>query len=205
MATLGAQLLLPRCPHCKVDTPSLVRAANLETKNFKGRGERSWATYICSRCGGVVLAGALKGSTEISEIYPSTSTVHEDIPDRAREYLQQALDSLHAPAGAVVLAASAVDSMLKAKGLKDGTLFSRIEAASKQGLITAEMAQWAHEVRLDANDQRHSDDSAPLPGPDDAQRVIEFAQALGMFLFVLPARVKRGLAAAGITGIKGSE
>ena len=66
-----------------------------------------------------------------------------------------------------MLAASAVDSMLKAKNLTSGGLYARIDEAAKAHLITAEMAQWAHDVRLDANDQRHADDSAPLP--DEAQ------------------------------------
>ena len=54
------------------------------------------------------------------------------------------------------------------------------------------MAAWAHEVRLDANDQRHADEGAPLPAEADAAKVIEFAKALAEFLFVLPARVARG-------------
>jgi len=189
----GHQLPLPRCPYCKVDTPSLVRGAHFESRAVNGGEERAWVNYICSRCGGAILAASKKGTALITEMYPEPSQVHEDIPQRAREYLQQANDSLHAPAGAVVLAASSVDSMLKAKGLKEGSLFSRIEAATKEHLITEDMAKWAHDVRLDANDQRHSDESVPLPTQEDAKRVIEFAQALGTFLFVLPARVKRGL------------
>jgi hypothetical protein len=54
------------------------------------------------------------------------------------------------------------------------------------------MAEWAHEIRLDANDQRHSDEGAALPDQSDAQRVIDFTLALAEFLFVLPARVARG-------------
>jgi hypothetical protein len=91
-----------------------------------------------------------------------------------------------------MLAASAVDSMLKAKGLMKGDLFPRIQEAVKSHLITPEMGEWAHEIRLDANDQRHADDSTPLPGIEDAQRVIDFAEALGEFLFVLPSHVTRG-------------
>jgi hypothetical protein len=91
-----------------------------------------------------------------------------------------------------MLAASAIDAMLKAKGLKNGTLYTRIDEASKTHLITADMSAWAHEVRLDANDQRHADETAPLPDSHDAERSIEFAQALGEVLFVLPARVARG-------------
>jgi hypothetical protein len=95
-----------------------------------------------------------------------------------------------------MLAASAVDAMLKEKGLKDGSLYNRIEQAAANHLITPGMAEWAHEVRLDANDQRHADENAPLPTSDDAQRIVEFASALAEFLFVLPARVQRGREAA---------
>jgi len=101
-----------------------------------------------------------------------------------------------------MLAASAIDAMLKTKGLKDGSLHARIEKAAGDHLITAEMAQWAHDVRLDANEQRHSDDAAPLPSRDDASRALEFAKALAQFMFVLPARVKRGLDAAKKAGLK---
>jgi hypothetical protein len=95
-----------------------------------------------------------------------------------------------------MLAASGVDAMLKAKNYKDGSLYSRIDKAVENQLITSEMAQWAHDVRLDANDQRHSDEAAPLPTSDEARRAIDFALALGQFMFVLPARVQRGIAAA---------
>ena len=91
-----------------------------------------------------------------------------------------------------MLTASSVDAMLKEKGLKEGTLNSRIDEAAKKHLITQEMAAWAHEIRLDANDQRHADEAAPLPSEADADKVIEFAYALAQFLFVLPARIERG-------------
>ena len=55
------------------------------------------------------------------------------------------------------------------------------------------MAHWAHEVRLDANDQRHADQAADLPTTEDAKRVIDFASAFAEFLFVLPSRVQRGI------------
>jgi hypothetical protein len=53
-----------------------------------------------------------------------------------------------------MLCASAVDAMLKAKSYKDGTLYGRINQAAKDHLITPEMAKWAHDVRIEANDPR---------------------------------------------------
>ncbi len=92
-----------------------------------------------------------------------------------------------------MLAASSVDAMLKANNYKDGSLYSRIQQAADDHLITPEMAKWAHQVRLDANEPRHADEAAPLPNSSDAERSIHFAQALAMFLFTLPAKVTRGL------------
>ena len=91
-----------------------------------------------------------------------------------------------------MLCASSVDAMLKNKGLVKGNLYNRIQEASQKNLVTEEMAIWAHEIRLDANDERHADEESALPTESDAKKCIEFTQALGDFLFVLPARVKRG-------------
>lgn len=192
---LNSTLDLSRCPHCNVDSPNLVIQDQCDTTDFRG-GHHYWRLYACKRCGGVVTAKATGWDQEVIAIYPSSLDVSEDVPDRARSYLDQAINSLSAPAGAVMLAASAVDAMLKFKGLSAGSLYARIDQAVAQHLITNDMAKWAHEVRLDANDQRHADDGAPLPTQDQAQKCVDFAMALGQFLFVLPARVQRGIESA---------
>ena len=70
------------------------------------------------------------------EVFPQPSTVSEELPDRAGDYLQQAIESKHAPAGAIMLADSAVDWMLKEKGYREGSLYKRIEKAAADNLIT---------------------------------------------------------------------
>ena len=150
--------------------------------------------YQCPSCHYVITMGWFDryGQGDLADMcFPEAEQVDRDLPERAREYLRQAMES--PPAPAVMAAASSVDSMLKAKGLKDGSLCARIEQAAKDHLITEGMKEWAHQVRLDANDQRHSDDNAPLPTADEAKRAVEFAKALGKFLFTLPAMVQRGL------------
>jgi hypothetical protein len=187
------QLELERCPHCKVAKPLLGRVWNMDTADHAKGNKRFWSIYLCNSCGGVVLAvSPIDAAHDITCIWPAPQAVAEEVPARAREFLSQAIASLHAPAGAVMLTASAVDAMLKDKGHKDGSLNSRIDAAAKAHLITDEMAAWAHEIRLDANDQRHADEAASLPSEADAAKAIEFANALAQFLYVLPARVERG-------------
>jgi hypothetical protein len=118
---------------------------------------------------------------EVTQVFPDYRKVDDELPSDAKAYLEQAISSIHAPAGAVMLAASCVDAMLKEKGHLDGSLNSRIEQAAMDHLIMANMAAWAHEVRLDANDQRHADLNASLPSKEDAERIVDFASALANF------------------------
>ena len=149
MPKLGAQLDLPRCPHCNVDRPSLVLVHAVETNTYDNSNLRRWRIYRCTRCGGLITAAAKAYDAEVREAFPAPLEVEATLPTRAREYLEQALNSLHAAAGAVMLAASAVDSMLKEKGYKEGSLYSRIDQAAAEGVITKDMALWAHDVRLE--------------------------------------------------------
>lgn len=187
---------LERCPHCSVAKPNLLGMGRFQTQSSSGRVHRSWACYYCKTCGGAILTAAFPDGRsqypEIHDMWPTQASVDAAVPARPRHYLEQAISSIHAPSGAVMLAASAVDAMLKDKGLKDGNLYGRINEAAKQHLITEEMGAWAHEVRLDANDERHADEDADLPSTEDAERVIEFVLALAQFLYVLPSRVERG-------------
>jgi Domain of unknown function (DUF4145) len=189
----GNQLPLDRCPHCGIAAPTLSMSYNQQVKGRNGEQPRWWFLYHCASCAGAVMTEAQNAqNADVARMWPSSASAAEELPERARQFLNQALASVHAPAGAVMLTASAIDAMLKDKGLKQGSLSARIDQAAANHLITAEMAAWAHETRLDANDQRHADESATLPSRADAEKVIAFAQALAQFLYVLPARVERG-------------
>lgn len=131
----------------------------------------------------------------ISGMYPSARTAHEDLPPTARVFLQQAYDTLHAPDASAVMAGSAVDAMLKAKNYSTGSLYVRIDQALADNILTRGMADWAHNVRLGSNRPRHADESNPHVSPDEAAQSVEFAEALGHFLFVLTARIERGIQA----------
>jgi hypothetical protein len=190
---LTEQLELDRCPHCSVARPVLAKVSQFETKDHAGAIVQKWRAYSCSSCGAVVTAWSTNWNEEVLQVFPQPFTVENEIPERPRAYLQQAIESIHAPAGSIMLSASSVDSMLKLKGFNEGSLYNRIEAAVEAHLITPEMATWAHEVRLDANDQRHADEFAQLPSTEDAKRAIDFVKALAQFLFVLPAKICRGI------------
>lgn len=181
---------------------SMLGAGQISESNNK-KNRRQWAMYACRRCGGVTLAGGRSSpdtqynyKMTASELYPSNIELDGSIPPRARNYLQQAIDTVHSPSASIMVAASSIDAMLKAINYTEGSLYSRIDKAATDHHITTAMAEWAHAVRLDANGERHADDNAIDPTPPDAQRCIDFAIALAQYLFVLPDQIVQGKNAA---------
>jgi hypothetical protein len=128
---------------------------------------------------------------EIVRSFPDLEKASDELPPMALKFLQQALESKHAPDGALMLAASAIDAMLKDKGYSAGSLYSRIKEAREAGLLTPDMEAWAHEIRLSANEPRHADEQFDGATSEDAEQILAFAKALAEYLYVLPARVKR--------------
>ena len=130
---------------------------------------------------------------EVKELFPSQKKAHTDIPDIARNFLQQAYETLHAPDAAAVMAGSAVDAMLKELTYTEGSLYTRIDKAVEDHVLTKDMGEWAHTVRLGSNRPRHADQDGPHVTVDEAKNSVGFAEALATFLFVLRARVHRGI------------
>jgi hypothetical protein len=191
---LTPRLNLARCPHCNIANPNIVYITGFESQPMNNGYIRIWKAYVCQSCGGAMIGSIRKGSTDDAlEFFPSSRIVEECIPDRARTFLNQSLETLQSPAGSIMLSASSIDAMLKDKGYKDGNLYKRIEEAAKKHLITEGMSEWAHQIRLEANDQRHADESAILPTQEDAKRIVDFALALAEFLYVLPNKVIKGI------------
>ncbi len=193
---------LSRCPYCGTANPTMERlwlSSSTVTRGTVGP-RQAWACYKCTSCGGVVLAkgsdGDSPGSAKIVEIIPAPKVAHSDIPEPAHTFLKQAYETLHAPDAAAVMSGSAVDSMLKDMGYKDGSLYSRIDKAVADNKLTKSMGEWAHEVRLGSNRPRHADEAKPHVSQAEAAQSVEFAEALGFFLFVLTKRIERGTEAA---------
>lgn len=190
---LTHKLELKRCPHCNVADSNIIEPTNFETNAANGGNQRIWKIYVCQSCGGVIVGSRNMQFDTALELFPESRTVEDCIPERARLFLQQSIETVHAPSGSIMLSASSIDSMLKDKGYKGGSLYSRIDQAAKGHLITQGMSEWVHQIRLEANDQRHADENSSLPTQDDAKRIVEFAFPLAEFLYVLRNRVNKGI------------
>ncbi len=201
---------LARCPHCSVANPLFTNHYHTPEPIIDAEGAfgKRHGLFTCTTCAEAILVSSRQVSAklfkhndspeffEIKVVVPHAPAVDEDLPESAKNYLQQAIDTQNSPDASIVVAASAVDAMLRAKGLTIGSLYTRIDAAEKNNIITGSMAQWAHAVRLEANNVRHVDDENPHATREQAQQVIQFAQALGTFLFTLQAKIDVGLETA---------
>ncbi|MDC7718647.1 DUF4145 domain-containing protein [Vogesella sp. DC21W] len=178
---------IDRCPRCNIASPFIVGLR-------KHAQDRQWGPssnmLSCTACDQSVLV-EYSGSKLIN-MFPSIETTDEAIPEKARDFLNQAIATMNiASSGSLMLSASCIDEMLKVKGYKTGRLNDRIKKAAEDHVITKEMEMWAHEIRLEANDQRHADEDAEPATPENAQRIVTFAKALAEFLFVLPSKIEK--------------
>jgi hypothetical protein len=164
--------------------------------------QEPWAIYICSTCGGVVsvrCSGSANEGYSVEQIFPQVPQVAKELPEPAHRYLKQATETLASPDAAAIMAGSAVDAMLKHLKFTEGSVYHRIEQAVDANVLTESMGEWAHSVRLGSNRPRHADSETPHVSAAEAAQSVEFATALGHFLFVLTARVERGIAQAQAT------
>lgn len=211
MIALGSNLQgLENCPQCGVSNPNLSYVTHVPHPHVSSDTRSCWIIYQCSTCHDIVAGRGIFTVLNLTQrpnstldnnprmadaLIPASRTVDADLPPSARRYLIQAINSLNAPDGAVMLAGSAVDAMLKVAGYVDGSAYARIEKAVSDHILTPAMREWAHSVRIESNKPRHADVDQPHATKEIAEQTIRFAEALGEYLFALPSRIERGKAA----------
>jgi len=187
---------LKSCPHCGIANPLLQlvwQSPDHHRERPDGEPHQAWVAFECSTCFGVITGKSEPGYVGImaplETIYPGAWVPEDVIPTRTQNYLSQAHKTLNAPDASVIMSASSIDSILKDKGLREGSLYKRINEAVKEGLITTSMSDWAHLVRLDANSPRHADEGDEHMTRQDAERAFNFAKALAEIIYVLPSKI----------------
>lgn len=194
---------LERCPHCGVSTP-LISSVGDPILNYSDGSLGHWYyTGRCSKCNNVILFHGFSSTNRkidnirllikitVDRMFPELDSIPNNMPSKAARFYKQAIESIHAPDGAIMLAASSIDAMLKDKGFSQGSLYSRIELASEKHVLTEQMKQWAHEIRLSANEPRHADEEFDGASKADAEQTLQFAKALGEYLYDLPSRIEK--------------
>ena len=121
---------------------------------------------------------------------PPKTEAPEHTPKNVANYYRQGMENLGRNWDAAgTMFRKALDVGLKVKFSHDtkGKLYERIRRAADRHDLTPELADWAHQIRLDGNDAAH--DEEPLLEPE-ARRLQVFTELVFRYLFTLPGMMQ---------------
>ncbi len=192
------------CPHCGTKSVAFTITAEIPTppNNYF-----SWDTLaVCGYCNRGVLANFEADSDESPtallkygrqrhlsepEIYPSRTSneapIH--IPENLKRFYEQGVDNLQKnwdASGSMFRKALETALKIKFPDVK-GDLYHRIEGAKEAGGLTADLAEWSHQIRLDGRNAVHEEKPYEK---EDAERLHTFTRLVLLYLFTLPGMLK---------------
>jgi hypothetical protein len=90
---------------------------------------------------------------------------------------------------ASVMARSALQATLRDQKAEGPNLRAEIDGLAAKGLLPPIMKEWAHELRLLANESAHPSETSTPPSKKDVTDIIEFLEYLLAYLYNLPLRI----------------
>jgi hypothetical protein len=188
-----------RCPHCLLNVffrfGNQVASTMIATTVVK---DVQWWIGICSNqaCGEAVMVGY-----DGKVIYPTPTPEPSDpsIPTAIAAALDEAKTCFVNGCflSSALMSRRSVEITCKDKGATFGGLLAKIDALKNSGVITADLADWAHTIRHVGNDAAH--DLAATVSKEDAADILELAKQLLQVVYVTPAVAASRRAARGIT------
>lgn len=199
------------CPHCLRENAVLQafsqhqrQDANLYDVPFFCRScDRSGIAVVISYIGHSpitfsqsrdLVITSIPDSFELINVYPQIEehSAPENSPLRASDSFIEAKDNLKRGKfdTAVMLCRKTIDiatRSLLGDDSRDEKLVKRIEILHGRDLITKQMKDWAHIVRIDSNGAVHSDEEFTK---QEADEMIGFTEVFLIYSFTLPEMVK---------------
>lgn len=128
----------------------------------------------------------------ITNVYPKQKPViiPDHLPDNIAALYLQAAKNLKPDMwdSAAMMGRRVLEVALKKlKPDLNGSLYQRIEILAQKSIITQDMKNWAHEVRLDGNQAAHEE---KLIHETAAKELMAFVELFLMYTFTLPGMLK---------------
>ena len=192
------------CPHCGTKSVAFTIISQWRAPKTVSL----WDTLAyCGQCGRGILATFnmpkgkgpkdLLGISTNAEIFrptvlpsPPSTGAPEHTPPNVSRFFTQGVENLPGnwdAAGSMFR--KALEAALKNKFPDvEGDLYHRIEGAKQAGGMTADLAEWSHQIRLDGRNAVHEE--KPY-GKEDAERLYTFTNLVLLYLFTLPGMLKK--------------
>lgn len=202
---MGTLIYAATCPHCGVQKSSFTGNTILTTDDPL----ESRVPLSCSHCHEVIVVVTAHHDGFISmfqmsrdeislnrsrvvipiRFYPAGAqhSAPQAVPERIGRYFVEAKDNLSRGnyETCILLCGKTLDLATRDMD-QSWRLDKRIKKLADDGKITAEMAAWAEEIRIDRNDAVHDDVDFTK---SDAIEIIGFIEAFLNYLYTLPALV----------------
>ncbi|MFJ4193964.1 DUF4145 domain-containing protein [Pseudomonas sp. NPDC089534] len=193
------------CPHCKTSK------SGMRSHTYIYTGATYRIPLSCPHCDEIVVVGA-DADTKFARTNWAQETIFNlddrrcviqrnhlhypvvmkrevpnDVPGKIGRIYEEALDNFHRKnfETSVLLCGKVLD--LATKGMDQAwKLEKRLKALATDGKITASMADWAEEIRVDRNTAIHDDEDFTK---DDAEDIVIFTEAFLTYIYTLPALI----------------
>lgn len=184
------------CPHCGTSHV----AFELVQESWLPHSSRWQACARCNRCSGFVVLEFEEGPDEddspispsgwnptefhIEKMHPaSDAEIPLYLPEDVKRFYSQGVDNAPTnPDAAGIMFRKTLEAVLRDKcATATGGLFKRIDHAAEVGILTADLARYAHTIRLEGNEAAHGTyDKA------DAQRLHSLVKLVLQYVYTLP-------------------
>jgi len=199
------------CPHCATKRMGFTFAA--EAKLFAPR-TRDWLVlFKCNKCqGGLVVEYHFRtnhghASPGVTNVDPSTvgfspvkyypgrmpPSMPAFTPEPLDRYFQQAIDALQgdSPDASGAMSRKVIDvstqKLLGEDAKKFGTIQKRIDELASRHILTPDLQEWAHVIRLEGNDASHDEDPYTIA---EADELLSFVELYLTYVYAMPGRLK---------------
>jgi len=197
MPKLLPQLEIERCPHCNVSNPLIPQAWAIETTNHSGGNSRWWTGYICSTCGGVIIAASIKQRGHISEIYPSQvletfdySYLPEDVAEDFKEALTCYSYSCYNAFGA--MCRRCVQSVSKELGAKESDkVLNQLKELKEMAEIDDETFDVLKQIIIGGHDGAHP--HLPKLSVERAKILLELMKDVLYQIYIRKAKIQEAI------------
>ena len=158
-----------------------------------------YSVALCRRCNGPFLVrealygvpGEFETVTDEVVLYPvSVGPKIEGLPDSIGRSVAQAHRSYATSSydACAVMCRRALEALCKTLSASGRDLARRLADLKATGRIDSRLLDWAHGVRLVGNEAAHDVDTAVTP--EDARDILEFTEALLLYVFTLDAKFR---------------
>lgn len=117
---------------------------------------------------------------------------YEDVPTDIASAASEAYSCffINANRAAVLLARTTIEAIAKDKGITKGYLSDKIDEMAKQGIVTDQLRDEAHEIRHLGNDMAHGDLNVEV-NEEDAEDILGFLDSVIDYVYQQPMAIEK--------------